>query len=125
MSNAALTFFKSASGTTPSRFSNRTDGSEPMASVLRELARVAPSRLPVLLLGPSGCGKELAARELHRLSGRTGPLVPVNGSAISESLMESELFGHVKGAFTSAIQTKKGYFEVADRGTIFFDEIAM
>jgi len=95
-----------------------------MASVLRELARVAPSRLPVLLLGPSGCGKELAARELHRLSGRTGPLVPVNGSAISESLMESELFGHVKGAFTGALRDRRGAIEVAEGGTLFLDEVA-
>jgi DNA-binding NtrC family response regulator len=95
-----------------------------MASVLRDLARIAPSRLPVLLLGPSGCGKELAARELHRLSGRSGPLVPVNGSAFSESLMESEIFGHVKGAYTGALRDRRGAIECAEGGTLFLDEVA-
>ncbi len=101
-----------------------TDGSEPMASILRELARVAPSRLTILLLGPSGSGKELAAREAHRLSGRPGPLVPVNGSAFAESLMESELFGHVKGAFTGALRDRRGAIEAAEGGTLFLDEVA-
>jgi DNA-binding NtrC family response regulator len=95
-----------------------------MASVLAELARIAGSRLTVLLCGPSGCGKELAARELHRLSARAGPLVAVNGSAISESLMESELFGHVKGAYTGALRDRKGAIEVAQGGTLFLDEVA-
>jgi len=101
-----------------------TDGSEPMASVLQELARVARSRLSVLLSGPSGSGKELAARELHRLSGRPGPLVPVNCSAFAESLMESELFGHVKGAYTGALRDRKGAVECAEGGTLFLDEVA-
>jgi two-component system response regulator GlrR len=95
-----------------------------MASVLQELARVAGSRLPVLLCGPSGSGKELAARELHRLSGRGGPLVPVNCSAFAESLMESELFGHVKGAYTGALRDRKGAVESAQGGTLFLDEVA-
>jgi two-component system response regulator GlrR len=95
-----------------------------MASVLAELARIAGSRLTVLLCGPSGCGKELAARELHRLSRRAGPLVAVNASAISESLMESELFGHVKGAYTGALRDRKGAIEVAQGGTLFLDEVA-
>jgi DNA-binding NtrC family response regulator len=101
-----------------------TDGSEPMASVLGELARVARSRLCVLLAGPSGSGKELAARELHRLSGRAGPLVPVNCSAFAESLMESEVFGHVKGAYTGALRDRKGAIECAEGGTLFLDEVA-
>ena len=101
-----------------------TDGSEPMAALLRELARLAPSRLPVLLLGPSGSGKELAAREIHRLSGRAGPLVAVNGAAFSESLMESEIFGHVKGAFTGALRDRKGAVECAEGGTLFLDAVA-
>jgi two-component system response regulator HydG len=101
-----------------------TDGSEPMASVLRELARVAGSRLSILLSGPSGSGKELAARELHRLSGRPGPLVPVNCSAFAESLLESELFGHVKGAYTGAQRDRKGAVECAEGGTLFLDEVA-
>ena len=101
-----------------------SDGSEPMATLLRELARVAPSELPVLILGPTGSGKELTARELHRRSGRLGPLVPVNCSAFSESLMESELFGHVKGAFTGAVSDRKGAIESASGGTLFLDEVA-
>jgi transcriptional regulator with AAA-type ATPase domain len=100
------------------------DGSEPMASLLRDLARVAPSPLPVLILGPTGSGKELAAREIHRLSGRRGPLVPVNCSALAESLLESELFGHVKGAFTGADRERRGAIEQAEGGTLFLDEIA-
>ncbi|MDR3671603.1 MAG: sigma 54-interacting transcriptional regulator [Holophaga sp.] len=95
-----------------------------MASTLRELARVAGSRLCVLLCGPSGSGKELAARELHRLSGRAGPLVPVNCSAFAESLLESELFGHVKGAYTGALRDRKGAVECAEGGTLFLDEVA-
>ncbi|MBL0314171.1 MAG: sigma-54-dependent Fis family transcriptional regulator [Holophagaceae bacterium] len=101
-----------------------TDGSEPMATLLRELARVAPSELPVLILGPTGTGKELTAREVHRRSGRPGPLVPVNCSAFSESLMESELFGHVRGAFTGAASDRKGAIESAQAGTLFLDEVA-
>lgn len=100
------------------------DGSEPMAALMRDLARVAPSPLPVLILGPTGSGKELAARELHRLSGRRGPLVPVNCSALAESLLESELFGHVKGAFTGADRDRRGAIEQAEGGTLFLDEIA-
>jgi DNA-binding NtrC family response regulator len=95
-----------------------------MGAVLREMARVAPSRLPILVLGPTGCGKELAARELHRLSGREGPLVPVNCSAFSESLMESEVFGHVRGAFTGALRDRTGAIEAAEGGTLFLDEVA-
>ncbi|MBS1767801.1 MAG: sigma 54-interacting transcriptional regulator, partial [Acidobacteria bacterium] len=101
-----------------------TDGSEPMASVMRELQRVAPSELSVLILGPSGSGKELAARELHRRSARPGPLVAVNCAAFAESLLESELFGHTRGAFTGASQDRKGAIETAHRGTLFLDEVA-
>lgn len=101
-----------------------TDGSEPMASVLRELERAAPTPLPVLILGPTGSGKELAAQELHRRSGRSGPLVPVNCSAFVETLMESELFGHVRGAFTGADRDRRGSIEAAEGGTLFLDEVA-
>lgn len=101
-----------------------TDGSEPMAAVMRELQRVAPSELSVLILGPSGSGKELAARELHRRSGRMGSLVAVNCAAFAEGLLESELFGHTKGAFTGAGQERKGAIETAHRGTLFLDEVA-
>jgi len=100
------------------------DGSEPMASMLREMARVAPSSLPVLIQGPSGSGKELAARELHRLSRRPGPLVAVNCAAFAETLLESELFGHVRGAFTGADRDRRGAIEQAHGGTLFLDEIA-
>lgn len=101
-----------------------SDGSEPMASVLREMARVAPSELAVLIQGPSGSGKELAAWELHRLSGRRGSMVPVNCAAFAETLLESELFGHVKGAFTGADRDHRGAIELASGGTLFLDEIA-
>ena len=100
------------------------DGSEPMAAVLRELTRVAPSELSILILGPTGSGKELAAREIHLRSGRSGPLVPVNCSAFAEGLLESELFGHVKGAFTGADRDRRGAIEAADKGTLFLDEVA-
>ena len=101
-----------------------TDGSEPMASVLRDLDRVAPTRLPVLLLGPSGSGKELLAQELHARSGRLGRWVPVNCAALAEGLLESELFGHVKGAFTGAVKDRAGALEMASGGTLFLDEVA-
>jgi DNA-binding NtrC family response regulator len=101
-----------------------TDGSEPMATLLRELDRVADSDLPVLILGPTGSGKELAAEELHRRSGRSGPLVPVNCSAFAEGLLESELFGHTRGAFTGADRDRKGAIETARAGTLFLDEVA-
>jgi transcriptional regulator with AAA-type ATPase domain len=101
-----------------------TDGSEPMASVLRELDRVAGSELPVLILGPTGTGKELAATEVHRRSGRSGALVAVNCSAFAEGLLESELFGHVKGAFTGADRDRRGAIEMARGGTLFLDEVA-
>ena len=87
------------------------------------IARVAPMPSTVLIEGESGTGKELAARSIHDLSGRDGVFVPVNCSAISEELLESELFGHVKGAFTSAHQTREGLFSYANGGTLFLDEI--
>jgi len=101
-----------------------TDGSEPMGALLRELEAVAPTGLPVLLLGPTGSGKELLARDLHRRSGRRGPLVPVNCAALAEGTLESELFGHVRGAFTGAHQGRKGAVACAHGGTLFLDEVA-
>lgn len=100
-------------------------GSGPaMEDVYRVTRRVARSNASVLLLGETGTGKELIATAIHRLSGRnTGPFVKVNCGALSESLLESELFGHVRGSFTGAVNNRTGRFEAAHTGTIFLDEI--
>lgn len=96
-----------------------------MRNVYLRTRLVAPAKTSVLLVGETGTGKELIARALHRLSSRAdGPYVRVNCGALSESLLESELFGHVKGAFTGAIDNKTGRFEAAHGGTIFLDEIS-
>ncbi len=87
------------------------------------IKRVAPMPSTVLLQGESGTGKELAARAIHELSGRSGSFVPVNCGAVSAELLESELFGHVKGAFTGAHQSREGLFTYAEGGTLFLDEI--
>jgi two-component system response regulator AtoC len=98
--------------------------SEAVQAVLRQLAKVAPQRTTVLVQGESGTGKELLARALHDLSPRGGlPFVAVNCGAIPGELLESELFGHAKGAFTDAIRSKKGLVAEADGGTLFLDEI--
>jgi two-component system NtrC family response regulator len=92
--------------------------------LLLDIDRVAPARTSVLIVGESGTGKELVARALHRTSPRAkGPLVSINCAAFAENLLESELFGHERGAFTGATERKRGLLEVADGGTLFFDEI--
>jgi two-component system response regulator AtoC len=92
--------------------------------VLATLSRAAPSPLPVLVQGETGTGKELLARALHEQGPRAAfPFVPINCAALPENLIESELFGHERGAFTGAIERKTGLFEVANRGTVFLDEI--
>jgi two-component system, NtrC family, nitrogen regulation response regulator NtrX len=100
-------------------------GSSPAIVQLREaIARVAPIPSPVLIIGESGTGKELVARDLHRLGAAPpGPFVAINSAALPETLVESELFGHERGAFTGAASTRKGAFETAERGTLFLDEI--
>lgn len=98
--------------------------SEKMEEIFRLVDRVAPARSTVLITGESGTGKELLARAIHEASPRTdNPFVVVNCSNIPSELLESELFGHTKGAFTGAVASKKGLFEVADTGSIFLDEI--
>ncbi len=96
-----------------------------MANVVDLVKRTAPEDANILILGESGTGKEFVAKAIHTLSKRKDKnFVAVNCGALSDSLLESELFGHVKGAFTGAISDKKGRFETADNGTIFLDEIA-
>src|SRR5579862_4181858 len=105
-------------------FENIVGKSEPMLRIFDLVAQVAPSRSTVLLQGESGTGKELIAKALHLNSPRRDrPFVPVNTGSMPPDLLESILFGHVKGAFTSAVSSKKGLFEIADRGTLFLDEI--
>jgi sigma-54 specific flagellar transcriptional regulator A len=98
--------------------------SRPMRAIHRLIEQVAPFDTNVLILGESGTGKEMVARHIHELSGRAGhPFVPVNCGAIPADLLESELFGHEKGAFTGALSTRLGRFEFAEGGTLFLDEI--
>src|ERR1700681_3316127 len=106
-------------------FPNIVGKSEKMLTLFDLVSQVGPSRSTVLISGESGTGKELIAKAIHSASPRADKaFVPVNTGSIPVDLLESQLFGHVKGAFTSAVASKKGLFEVADQGTIFFDEIA-
>ncbi|MBF0529092.1 MAG: sigma-54-dependent Fis family transcriptional regulator, partial [Deltaproteobacteria bacterium] len=106
------------------RFDHIIGQSKPIRDVFRLVDKVAQTDSTVMIYGESGTGKELIARAIHQGSRRRNkPLIPVNCGAIPEELLESELFGHEKGAFTSAIRTRIGRFEMADGGTIFLDEI--
>src|SRR5262249_62317039 len=98
--------------------------STPMRQLKALIARVAPLRMPVLIEGATGTGKELAAALLHRDSGRTGNLVAFNVCALGESMFEDALFGHVKGAYTGAVAESLGFLREANGGTAFFDEIS-
>lgn len=103
---------------------NIVAASKPMRMVLQQVSQVGPSRATVLLRGESGTGKELLAEAIHGVSPRkTKPLIKLNCAALPAELVESELFGHMKGAFTGAVSNKKGLFELADGGTLFLDEI--
>jgi transcriptional regulator with GAF, ATPase, and Fis domain len=108
----------------PRPFLGILSGCAEMQKIFGVVEKIAKTRSTVLILGESGTGKELIAKALHSLSGRTGKLVPVNCGAIPEDILESELFGHEKGAFTGAINNRVGRFQLADGGTIFLDEIA-
>ncbi|PKN44945.1 MAG: Fis family transcriptional regulator [Deltaproteobacteria bacterium HGW-Deltaproteobacteria-20] len=106
------------------RFGEIIGACDSMLEVFRKLQKVATTDISVLITGETGTGKELIAREIHRRSPRVrGPFVTINCGAIPENLIESELFGHVRGAFTGAIASRPGKFQVADKGTLFLDEI--
>src|SRR5438093_3065984 len=108
----------------PARDECIVGASELMREVYEMVTRVAPTRSTVLIQGETGTGKELVARAIHEASPRAGrPFVTVDCSALAESLLESELFGHVKGAFTGALAEKRGLFEAAHGGTCFLDEV--
>ena len=108
----------------PRRFEQLVGNSPALESVLEQVQRVAPTDSTVLLQGETGTGKELIARAIHNISSRCGrPYIKLNCAAIPFDLLESELFGHEKGAFTGAIAQKIGRFELADKGTLFLDEV--
>src|SRR5208282_6252574 len=119
-----LSEFKPPAAKGRGRISGLIGDSATIRSLLDNIAIIAKSRSSVLLRGESGTGKELFARAIHEQSPRAnGPFIKVNCAALPESVLESELFGHEKGAFTGAANTRKGRFELADRGTLFLDEI--
>jgi transcriptional regulator with PAS, ATPase and Fis domain len=106
-------------------FGKMIGASTEMRKIYQLLEQAAPTTASVLVTGESGTGKELVAQTLHHLSPRAAhPFVPLNCAAIPDTLLESELFGHEKGAFTGAIARRQGAFELANRGTLFLDEIA-
>lgn len=106
------------------RYGDLIGTSPQMQTVFSRIEKIAPTNVSVLVLGETGTGKELVAREIHRRSARSqGPFVPINCGALPENLMESEIFGHKRGAFTGAVADKKGVFEIAQGGTLFLDEV--
>src|SRR5579863_9643260 len=110
--------------TRPRKFEQLIGDSPALEAVLEGVKRVAPTSSTVLIQGETGTGKELIARAIHNISSRCGrPFIKLNCAAIPLDLLESELFGHEKGAFTGAIAQKLGRFELADRGTLFLDEV--
>jgi sigma-54 dependent transcriptional regulator, acetoin dehydrogenase operon transcriptional activator AcoR len=107
------------------RFANIVGQDRKMHHLFSQIMEVAAFDIPVHIFGETGTGKELVAAAIHNLSNRSsGPFVPINCGALPEELIETELFGHIKGAFSGAIRDKKGRFELADKGTIFLDEVA-
>ena len=121
---AVATFRSVEQDRNPRRFEQIIGNSPALESVLEQVEQVAPTDSTVLIQGETGTGKELIARALHNLSSRCGrPFIKLNCAAIPFDLLESELFGHEKGAFTGAIAQKIGRFELADKGTLFLDEV--
>jgi formate hydrogenlyase transcriptional activator len=121
---AVATFGAANQDRSPRRFEQIIGNSPALESVLKQVERVAPTDSTALVLGETGTGKELIARAIHNLSARCGhPFITVNCAAIPLDLLESELFGHERGAFTGAIAQKIGRFELADKGTLFLDEV--
>jgi transcriptional regulator with GAF, ATPase, and Fis domain len=117
-------FERNDQGCLPRRFEQLIGNSPALETVLEQVNRVAPTDSTVLIQGETGTGKELIARAIHNVSSRCGrPFIKLNCAAIPLDLLESELFGHEKGAFTGAIAQKLGRFEMADKGTLFLDEV--
>ncbi|MFE8605689.1 sigma 54-interacting transcriptional regulator [Archangium violaceum] len=124
LGSTLLLFSESPAGPVPEEAEPELIGEGPaMRAVHQALAAVAPRGNSVLITGETGTGKELAARALHRGSGRPGKLVALNCGGLAEGIIESELFGHVRGAFTGAVTSRDGLFRVAEQGTLFLDEI--
>jgi len=121
--NQLLTFPESASMALPMRAKALLFHDPLSVTLLEEVERIAHSEATVLVVGETGTGKELIARHIHHCSGRLGPFVAVNCGAFSENMIDAELFGHERGAFTGASHARAGWFEAADGGTLFLDEI--